>query len=445
MAWDFSTDPEFQEKLDWMTTFVKEEIEPLELLWPDLHHTPPPPWLRPVIEPLKAKVKQMGLWATHLGPELDGKGYGQLKLALMNEILGAYNWAPTIFGVQGPDTGNAEVLAHYGTAAQKAKYLQPLLNGDIFSCFAMTEPQAGADVAYLKTRAVRDGDAWVINGDKFYASNANNAAFLVLLAVTDPSVPVHKGTSMFLVPTETPGIRILRQTGVMGSEHDHDSQVITHPHVELKDVRIPLENMLGAPGEGFLIAQTRLSGGRIHHAMRTISICKRAMDMMCERALSRSAFGGLISEKQAVQQAIANSYAEIQQFRLYVLYTAWQIDRTHEYSREIRRDIALCKTMAYKLHRDVVERAVHIHGALGCSNEMPLGRMWMEAPTQGVMDGPFEVHQTTACKVILRGYKPSPGVWPTEWLPEKVAKARERFPQVLAAQEEYEKVHGRRK
>lgn len=445
MSWEFFTEPEFQKKLDWMKTFVKEEIEPLELLWPELHHAPPAPWLRPVVEPLKAKVKEMGLWATHLGPELGGKGYGQVKLALMNEILGAYNWAPTIFGVQGPDTGNAEVLAHYGTEEQKARYLQPLLNGDLFSCFAMTEPQAGADPSYLKTRAVKDGDSWVINGEKFFSSNAGNAAFLVVLAITDPDVKVQKGASIFLVPTDTPGVKILRQTCVMGGEHDMDTEACTHPHLQLSNVRVPAENLLGKAGEGFLIAQTRLSGGRIHHAMRTISICQRALDMMCERALSRHSFGSLISEKQAVQQAIANSYAEIQQFRLYVLYTAWQIDQAKEYSRSIRRDIALCKTMAYKLHRDVVERAVHIHGALGCSNEMPLGRMWMEAPTQGVMDGPFEVHQTTACRVILRGYQPSSGLWPTEWLPGKVEAAKAKHAAALAAQAKHEEIHGRKR
>jgi acyl-CoA dehydrogenase len=240
-------------------------------------------------------------------------------------------------------------------------------------------------------------------------------------------------------------VKILRQTCVMGGEHDMDTEACTHPHLQLSNVRVPAENLLGKAGEGFLIAQTRLSGGRIHHAMRTISICQRALDMMCERALSRHSFGSLISEKQAVQQAIANSYAEIQQFRLYVLYTAWQIDQAKEYSRSIRRDIALCKTMAYKLHRDVVERAVHIHGALGCSNEMPLGRMWMEAPTQGVMDGPFEVHQTTACRVILRGYQPSSGLWPTEWLPGKVEAAKAKHAAALAAQAKHEEIHGRKR
>ncbi|QTQ34680.1 Acyl-CoA dehydrogenase/oxidase [Aromatoleum petrolei] len=401
--------------------------------------------MRPVIDPLKARVKEMGLWATHLGPELGGKGFGQVKLALMNEILGAYNWAPTIFGVQGPDTGNAEVLAHYGTEEQKAKYLQPLLEGELFSTFSMTEPQAGADPSYLKTRAVRDGDEWVINGEKFFASNASNAAFIVLLAITDPDVKVTKGASMFLVPTDTPGFEILRQTCVMGGEHDMDTEACTHPHVRFDNVRVPAENLIGAPGEGFLIAQTRLSGGRIHHAMRTIAICQRALDMMCERALSRSSFGSLISEKQTVQQAIADSYAEIQQFRLYVLYTAWQIDQAKEYNSNIRRDIALCKTFAYKLHRDVVERAVHIHGALGCSNEMPLGRMWMEAPTQGVMDGPYEVHQATASRIILRDYRPSPGLWPTEWLPGKVEEASKKHAKALAEQAEYERIHGRKR
>jgi acyl-CoA dehydrogenase len=436
MAWEFSTDPEFQAKLDWIRDFVEEECVPLDLLWPHLHHTPPPPWLKAVIEPLKQQVRDRDLWALHLTPDLGGKGYGQLKLGLVNELLGRSPWAPTIFGVNGPDTGNAELLAHYGTPEQKEKYLKPLLNGEIFSAFSMTEPQAGSDPSYFETRATKQADgSWVIKGDKFYTSNGPNAALLIVIAVTNPDVPIHNGASMFLVPAGTPGIEWVRNTGYMG--HTPKPGEFTHPHVRYNNVRIPADHLVGNEGEGFKIAQTRLSGGRIHHAMRTVSVCNWALDMMCERALSRLAFGGRIADKQAVQQFIADSYAQIQMFRLFVLQTAWKIDNSHHtYTHEIRRDIAIAKTWAYKLHHDVLERAVHVHGALGCSDEMPLGRLWMEVPAQGVMDGPYEAHQTTAARQILKDYKPAPGLWPTEWLPAKMDAARRRYADALAVEAE---------
>jgi acyl-CoA dehydrogenase len=435
MAWDFSTDAEFQEKLDWMKVFVREEIEPINILWPDLHHSPPAPWMKKIIDPLKREVKRRGLWAAHLGPELGGTGYGQVKLAQMNEIVGPFWWAQTIFGIQGPDTSNAVVLARYGTQEQKDRYLKPLLEGEVFSCFSMTEPQAGADPSQFRTRAVRDGDNWILNGEKFYSSNANHSAFLLVVAITDPEVSVHKGASIFLVPRDTHGVEILRPTENMGEPEE--GTAFGHPHVRYNNVRLPATALLGREGGGFEVAQARLSNGRIYHSARTIGICQRALDMMCERALSRTTAGSLLSEKQNVQQAIANSYAEIQQFRLLVLYTAWQIDQGGGYTPKLRQDIAMCKTLAYKLHHEVVERAVHIHGALGCSNEMPLGKMWMEAPTQGVMDGPYEVHQIVAAKAILKGYKPAEGMWPTEWLPAKRELARAKFATALAEESVY--------
>lgn len=196
MSWEFCTDPAFEEQLAWTRAFVREEVEPLQLLWPELHHRAPPPWLQKVVAPLKARVKERGLWAAHLGPEYGGTGFGQVKLALMNEILGQFWWAQTIFGVQGPDTSNAVILAKYGTPEQKRRYFQPLLEGRTFSCFAMTEPQGGGDPAQFRTTATRDGDGWVLNGDKFFASNAEDAEFLLVVAITDPTVKVHKGASI---------------------------------------------------------------------------------------------------------------------------------------------------------------------------------------------------------------------------------------------------------
>ncbi|MCS6966834.1 MAG: acyl-CoA dehydrogenase family protein, partial [Candidatus Kapabacteria bacterium] len=216
MAWDFSTEPEFQEKLDWMDSFVRERVEPLDVLFPDpaAPYDRRNPLLRALAHPLKEEVKRRGLWACHLGPELGGPGYGQVKLALMNEILGRSQWAPTIFGCQAPDSGNAEILAAYGTAEQKRRFLEPLLAGEIVSCFAMTEPQGGSDPSSFRCRAVRDGNEWVIDGEKYFASHADLADFIIVMAITNAEVPVHRGASMFLVPTDNPGLNIVRRAGL---------------------------------------------------------------------------------------------------------------------------------------------------------------------------------------------------------------------------------------
>jgi acyl-CoA dehydrogenase len=431
VTWDFSTEPEFEKELDWMREFVGAEVAPLDLLWPNYHHRVPPPWLKPVIDPLKQQVKDRGLWACHLGPDLGGQGYGQVKLSLMNEILAPYAWGPTIFGVQGPDTGNAEIIAHYGTPEQKERYLQPLLDGEIFSAFSMTEPQGGADPTLFTCRATRDGDGWVINGEKFFTSNAEHAAFYIVMAVTNPDVSAYQGMSMFLVPRETPGINILRHTHYM---HDEGDDALSHPHIRYEDVRVPAEGLLGDEGQAFVIAQTRLSGGRIHHAMRAVGMAQYAFDMMCERALSRRTGDRRISDMQLVQEAIATSYAEIEQFRLFVLRTAWKIDEGRGYTHEVRREIAIAKVLSARVMQSVLERAIHIHGALGTSNETPLAGLWMAVPGYGIWDGPTESHITSAAKLILRDHEPAPGLWPTQWYPELRAKARERYADVLAHQ-----------
>ena len=270
MAWEFETDPEYQTKLDWAEEFVRTEVEPIDMLWRGLEFTPPDETLRAIIDPLKEQVRAQGLWATHLGPELGGQGHGQLKLSLLNEILGGSSWAPVIFGCQAPDTGNAEIIAHYGTEAQKERYLHPLLEGKIFSCYSMTEPQGGSDPALFETRAYRDGDEWVLQGWKFFSSNARTAAFLIVMAVTNPDVSVYEGMSMFLVPTDTPGIDIVRDVGLAGEPEGHGSHALIH----YDDVRLPAEALLGGEGQAFAIAQTRLGGGRIHHAMRTIGMAR---------------------------------------------------------------------------------------------------------------------------------------------------------------------------
>jgi acyl-CoA dehydrogenase len=427
MAWDFETEPEFQSKLDWMDRFVRDEIEPLDLAFREsgAPYDRKNPVYRKVTAPLAAEVKKQGLWACHLGPELGGLGYGQVKLALINEILGRSTWAPSVFGCQAPDSGNAEILAHYGTPAQKEKYLKPLLNGDIVSCFSMTEPQAGADPREFRCRAVREGDHWVLDGEKYFSSNADFAEFLIVMAITNPDVPVHQGASMFLVPRDTPGVNLVRMVGLGGEPLGHGH----HAHIRYEHCRVPAENLLGGEGQAFAIAQTRLGGGRIHHAMRTVAMVRKALRMMCERALSRRAQGDVLANKQMVQQYVADSFIQLEQFRLLVLYTAWHIDKGHK--KEARTYIAAVKVQMADVLHDVVRRALQVHGALGCSNEMPLAGLWMTVPVMGIADGPSEVHKLTVAKAVLAQHKPYEGLWPNDFLPERVAEAKARFARYL--------------
>ncbi len=352
MAWDFETDPEYQEKLDWASAFVTEKVQPLDYLFPHEQFVALDDRKRRIIDPLKDEVRKQGLWATHLGPELGGQGHGQLKLALLNEILGRSLWASVIFGTQAPDTGNAEIIAHYGTAEQQERYLQPLLDGEMFSSYSMTEPHAGSDPTMFTTRAVKDGDEWVINGWKFFSSNAKTASFLIVMVVTNPDVSAYQGMSMFLVPTDTPGVKIERNIGLFGEPLNEGSHALIH----YDNVRVPQEALLGGEGQAFAIAQTRLGGGRIHHAMRTIGQARQAFDMMCERVLSRTTQGSLLADKQFVQGYIADSYAQLTQFRLFVLYTAWEIDKYNDYKR-VRKDIAVAKVVMPTMLHDIAWRA----------------------------------------------------------------------------------------
>jgi acyl-CoA dehydrogenase len=426
MGWDFSTEPEFQEQLDWIRGFVDTEVAPLDLAF-DTHlvYDKSHPVHEKVVRPLQDEVKARDLWACHLGPELGGKGYGQLKLALMNEILGRSNWAPGVFGSQAPDSGNAEILAHYGTQEQKDRYLEPLLDSRITSCYSMTEPQAGADPQQFQCRAERDGDEWVITGEKWFSSNFRYASFAIVMAITDPDVPVYQGASMFLVPTDTPGIEIIRHVGLGGESEGEGG----HAYVRYDGVRVPPENLLGGEGQAFVIAQTRLGGGRIHHAMRTIGMAQRAFDMMCERVLSRTTQGELLAKKQMVQDAVAESWIQLHQFRLQVLHAAWTIDQVG--GHKARLEIAGVKVATPKVLHDIVYRAMHAHGALGVSNEMPLAGMWMAAPVMGIADGPTEVHKVTIARQILKGYSGSDGLWPSEHLPPRRAEARAKFAHLL--------------
>jgi acyl-CoA dehydrogenase len=296
----------------------------------------------------------------------------------------------------------------------------------LFSCYSMTEPHAGADPTLFKTSAVRDGDDWVINGWKFFSSNAKTASFLIVMVVTNPEVSAYQGMSMFLVPTDTPGVKIVRNFGLHGEREGEGS----HARIHYDNVRVPAEALLGGEGQAFVIAQTRLGGGRIHHAMRTIGMSRSALDMMCERALSRETQGSRLSDKQFVQGYIADSYAQLTQFRLFVLYVAWSIDKHNDY-RKVRKDIAAVKVLMPGVLHDVSWRAMQVHGALGVSNEMPFHRMMLGASVLGLADGPTEVHKVTVARQVLRDHRPSDDLWPTRHVPKLRAAAEAKYAEYL--------------
>ena len=425
--WCFQTDPDFQHKLDWMLEFVKTQVEPLDYRFPG-HGAPydvANEESRAAIRPLQDAVKAQGLWACHLGPHLGGPGYGQVKLGLMNEILGRSYWAPTVFGTAAPDTGNAEILAMFGTEAQKAVYLKPLMDGSIVSCFSMTEPQAGADPKEFVCKAYQDGNEWVIEGDKWFSSNARYAAFLIVMAVTEPENPPHARMSMFIVPTDTPGVEFVRNVKVMGDDHAGDGGI--HGFMRYNKVRLPADAMLGGPGEGFKVAQARLGGGRVHHAMRTMGKCRRALDMMLERAVSRRTQGRLLADHQFVQGMIADSAIELEQFRLLVMQTAWVIDEVEAGRRphsEARTLIGMCKVQMAKVYHDVIQRAIQLHGSLGVTLELPLADWWGGTMSLALADGPTEVHKVQVAKALLKGAKPAAGIFPSEHIPTRMEAAK---------------------
>lgn len=423
--WDFETDPDYQAKLDWVDEFMRRDVEPLDLLPLDPYDKQNPRVMA-LLRPLQQRVRDQGLWAAHLKAELGGQGYGQVKLALLNEIIGRSRWAPTVFGSQAPDSGNAEILALFGTDEQKQRYLEPLLAGDISSCYSMTEPQGGSDPGLFVTRAERDGESWVINGEKWFSSNARHASFFIVMAVTNPDARTRDKMSLFIVPAQTPGIEIIRNVAVGSESADHG----THGYVRYTDVRVPLDHVLGGEGQAFAIAQTRLGGGRIHHAMRTIAMARRAFDMMCERAVSRQTRQGPLSNFQLTQDKIADSWLQIEQFRLLVLRTAWLIDKHHDYQL-VRRDIAAVKVAMPQVLHDVVQRAMHLHGALGVSNEMPFVRMMVAAESLAIADGPTEVHKLTLARRTLREYEPVDTMFPSAHIPTRREEARARLAEIL--------------
>ena len=351
-------------------------------------------------------------------------------LLQIHEILGQSPYGPVVFGSNAPDSGNAELLAvgmeMSGRTEHRAQWLEPLLAGSLRSGFSMTEPHtAGSDPTLLSTRAVLDGDEWVIDGEKWFSASLRYASFLIVMVITDPDVAVHKGASMFLVPADSPGIEVVRNVGV-GQEHEGHGG---HAYVRYNSVRVPADHLLGGEGQAFAIAQTRLGGGRVHHAMRTVGAVSRCLDMLCERALSRTTQGELLARKQATQEKIADSFIELLQFKLQVLHAAWVVDQKGGHGA--RKEIAAVKVATPKVYREAVLRTMQLHGALGVSNEMPLANMLMASVTMGIADGPTEVHKFTVAREVLKGYSPAEGDWPSEHLPERRAAARAEYADLL--------------
>jgi len=422
MAWDFSTEPEFERKLEWMREFVREEIFPLEVLDTDEQN------FRAIVRSLQDEVKKQGMWAAHLPPDLGGQGFGQVKLGLMHEIDGMSTWASQIFGNQAPDSGNSEVLAMFGTPAQKERWLYPLLDGKIRSGFSMTEPMhAGSDPVNMSTTAKLDGDEWVINGHKWFTSNGLIADVLLVMAVTNADAGPYERASMFLVPTDTPGVNRLRNIPTMAGGHEQYG----HGHSEIiyDNVRIPRENIVGGPGEAFRMAQARLGPGRIHHCMRWLGQARRAFDMLCERALQREAFGGPLAKKQTVQNWIADSAAEMQAARLMTLHAAWVIDQ--QGAGAARKEISLIKFYGAKVLHDVIDRAIQLHGSWGYSSDLPLEAMYRHARAARLYDGPDEVHRQSVARYILRDYQKPEGWLPREHIPTRKEAAQRKFAQLL--------------
>src|SRR3954453_1073026 len=430
MAWDFSTDPEYERQLEWADGFVRANLWPLEALMLggelDLQA------LDRAIAPMKDEVRERGMWATHLPSELGGQGHGQVKLGLLHEILGTCVIAPNAFGCQAPDSGNSEILALAGTPEQKDRWLHPLLAGDLKSAFSMTEPHtAGSDPTLLQTRAVRDGDDYVITGRKWFSSNASLPDFLIVMAVTGPEARSHQRATMFIVPADTPGVEILRDVPTMEHPWEEFGKLGGHAKIVYDGARAPAENRLGGDGEGFLIAQQRLYPGRIHHCMRWLGQAQRAFDMLCERATYRYAHGKVLGEHQTVQNWIADSAAQMQAARLMTLHAAWVMD-TQGVSAA-RRPISLIKFYGASVLHDVIDRAVQTHGSLGYSTDLPLEAMYRFSRAWRLYDGPDEVPRQSVARQILRGYAPPPEAMPPEHVPTRRAAAREKFAEILEA------------
>nr|WP_090080345.1 acyl-CoA dehydrogenase family protein [Lentibacillus persicus] len=356
----------------------------------------------PIMEELKQKAKEKGLWNLFLPEREFGLGLSNLEYAPLCEIIGRSHIAPEVFNCNAPDTGNMEVLLNYGSTQQQNEWLIPLLNGDIRSCFSMTEPDvASSDAVNISASIVRDGDEYVINGTKWWSTGALDprCKIAIVMGVSDPAAPRHKQQSMVLVPIDTPGVEVKRSLNVFGYDHAPNG----HAEIEFRDVRVPAGNILLGEGRGFEIAQGRLGPGRIHHCMRSIGAAERALELMMTRVRDREAFGGRLIDQGIVQQWIADSRMEIEQARLLTLKAAYMMDTVG--NKKAKAEISMIKVIAPKMALNVVDRAIQAFGGAGVSDDFILAASWANLRTIRILDGPDEVHRRTVAREEIKKYK----------------------------------------
>ncbi|QGV81448.1 acyl-CoA dehydrogenase family protein [Streptomyces ficellus] len=402
---DFAFDARTEELRARLLTFMDEFVYPAEEVAHEQRAKLASPWDTPaVVEDLKAEARRQGLWNLFLPDDEHGAGLTNLQYAPLAEITGrSPHLAPTALNCAAPDTGNMEVLAQFGDARQRERWLRPLLAGEIRSAFAMTEPDvASSDATNIETRIRRDGDDYVVNGRKWYISGAMNpdCRIFIVMGKTDPDgEDIRRQQSMLLVPRDTPGVHVRRAMQVYGYEdHSHGG----HAEVVFEDVRVPASNLIGEEGGGFAIAQARLGPGRIHHCMRLIGMAERAIELMCRRAVSRTAFGKPLAAQGQVQAWIADARVTVEQLRLLVLKTAWLMDTVG--NRGAHTEIQAIKIATPRAVVDIIDRAVQLHGAGGVSQDFPLAELWAGARTLMLADGPDEVHQRSLARRELKRY-----------------------------------------
>lgn len=399
---DFDYSEKVKELQERLTQFMEQVVYPNEATYQQQMNEAPNRWhTPPIMEEMKAKAKAAGLWNLFLPESEYGAGLSNLEYAPLCEIMGRSFIAPEVFNCSAPDTGNMEVLVRYGTEEQKKKWLVPLLNGEIRSCFSMTEPQvASSDATNMETRIERDGDEYVINGRKWWSSGAGDprCKIAIVMGRSNPSALRHEQHSMILVPLDTPGVKILRHLSVFGYDHAPHG----HAEIEFDNVRVPASNIIWGEGKGFTIAQGRLGPGRIHHCMRLIGVAERALELMCKRVKERVTFGKPLAEQGVIREWIANSRIEIEQARLLTLKAAYMMDTVG--NQVARKEIAMIKVAAPNMALRVLDRAIQAFGAAGVSEDFPLAAQWAHARTLRLADGPDEVHQAAIAKLELKAH-----------------------------------------